>query len=192
MYSIELNYPSEAWKWGMGIIQAKGSYVLTEDNVWTKEITNLLITVKVPQVGWPVEGSGWNMNGLNEYARQFLDFSKDTKGFDYRYGERMGGQVHEIIRQLVDNPNTRRATIHTWIPAVDLFGKKHKPCHVVGDFKFRGGRLNYTAIFRSHDFEKAYPANLYGMTQLLGYVADGANMREGSVTTLSISAHIYQ
>lgn len=62
---------------------------------------------------------------------------------------------------------------------------------MVDDFKIRQGRLHLTALFRSHDFAGAYPANLYGLTRLLEYVAERAGAEPGSIATVSCSAHIY-
>lgn len=63
---------------------------------------------------------------------------------------------------------------------------------IVDDFKLRDGRLHLTAFFRSHDFAGAYPANLFGLSEVLAYVACEVGAIPGSITTLSASAHIYE
>jgi thymidylate synthase len=63
---------------------------------------------------------------------------------------------------------------------------------IIDDFKIRDGKVNLTALFRSHDFAGAYPANLFGLSGLLEYVAEQVNVEPGLITTISISAHIYE
>jgi thymidylate synthase len=43
--------------------------------------------------------------------------------------------------------------------------------------------------FRSHDFYGAYSANAYGLSRLLEYIANGAGLKVGSLTTVSVNAH---
>lgn len=182
----------EAWNWGTGIINNHGIDVLSEDNELTREIRNMVIEITSPSVGWPIPNSGWNLTGLDNYAEQFLDFSEDPKGFDYRYGQRMGTQINKIIEMLKNHPTSRRAVVQLWMSQIDLFGNKHKPCNIIGDFKLRNNKLDYCVIFRSHDFGRAYPANIYGLSKLLHYVASEIDVPPGSIITHSISAHIYK
>jgi thymidylate synthase len=70
--------------------------------------------------------------------------------------------------------------------------KEEVPCMIVDDFKLREGRLNLSVFFRSHDFAGAYPANLYGLAELLEHVAREVGGSPGSISTLSSSAHIYE
>ena len=62
---------------------------------------------------------------------------------------------------------------------------------IIDDFKVRGGKVHLTTVFRSHDFAGAYPANLYGLSKLLEYVAEKVGVLPGKITTVSISAHVY-
>jgi thymidylate synthase len=96
-----------------------------------------------------------------------------------------------VIKKLKDNSATRRATAVTWIPTVDTYVDE-VPCMIIDDFKIRDGKVNLTTLFRSHDFAGAYPANLYGLSGLLKYVANEIGVKAGTITTVSISAHIYE
>jgi len=51
------------------------------------------------------------------------------------------------------------------------------------------GTSYYT--FQKPWFGGAYPANLYGLSRLLEYVADRIGTEPGTITTISVSAHIY-
>ena len=63
---------------------------------------------------------------------------------------------------------------------------------ILVDFKIRDGKLNTTALWRSHDIYGAWFPNAVGLTHLAKYAADKLNMDVGTVTIHSISAHIYE
>ena len=204
-------YPADAWQWACGTIQSRGDLVKTEDGKLTKEIMNLMVTVLNPGEGWPIAGSEWDLTALNRYSEQLL--SHENPGFDYTYGERLRGypisrwslnighfnsdrdlsqdQIQDIISKLRKNPNTRRAIAITWVPEIDN-KHHHVPCLQSVNFLYRQIRLHMTAYFRSHDFARAWPANLYGLNKLLQYVGKETGLTPGSITTISVSAHIYE
>lgn len=184
----------EAWLRGLNIIWRQGSEIEDERGSRTKELMNLLVVIEDASFCVvPCEYS-WTKDRLDEYASQLL--SPENPGFEYTYGERLRSwngevdQIAEIVNRLKKNPMTRRATAVTWIPSVD-HRREEVPCMVVCDFKMRSNRLNLTAMFRSHDFAGAYPANVYALTRLLQHVSGEIRTLPGSITTLSASAHIY-
>ncbi len=141
---------------------------------------------------WALPASA-NEEGADLHRRGDEDLGDEDWPDDRGAGEGGGGPVDQIdyvVRRLLANRNSRRASAVTWIPPVDT-KKEEVPCMMVDDFKIREGRLHLTALFRSHDFAGAYPANLYGLTRLLEYVAERVGAEPGSITTLSCSAHIY-
>jgi len=185
----------DAWYRGLELIY-RGGHVLTDEREsHTKELLNLMIVVEdLERERIPV-GFGWTEDRLREYAEQLLD--GDAHGFEYTYGQRLRAwgsstdQIAYVIKKLRESPQTRRACAITWVADVDT-KREEVPCMIVVDFKLRDGALHLTALFRSHDFAGAYPANLYGLTEVLRYVAEKLGVRIGTITTLSISAHIYE
>ncbi len=203
----------EAWRRGLNLIWRQGEEITDERGTRTKEVLALEVVVEDPRRDMIPEEYSWNRPRLEDYASQLI--SGENPGFEYTYGERLrswslpvsgnggdacgggigepGGpvdQIEYVVRRLRANPNSRRASAVTWIPPVDT-KKEEVPCMMVDDFKIREGRLHLAALFRSHDFAGAYPANLYGLTRLLEYVAERAGADPGSITTVSCSAHIY-
>jgi thymidylate synthase len=203
----------EAWRRGLNLIWRQGEEITDERGTRTKEVLALEVVVEDPRRDMIPAEYSWNRPRLEDYAGQLI--SGENPGFEYTYGERLrawalpgcekegdargGGsddskepvdQIEYVVRRLRANPNSRRASAVTWIPPVDT-NKDEVPCMMVDDFKIREGRLRLTALFRSHDFAGAYPANLYGLTRLLEYVAERAGAEPGSITTVSCSAHIY-
>ncbi len=208
----------EAWRRGLSLIWRGGEEITDERGTRTKEVLALEVVVEDPRRDMIPEEYSWNRPRLEDYAGQLI--SGENPGFEYTCGERlrawalpasgMGGgadegrkefgkasgsvgpidQIDYVVRRLRANPNSRRASAVTWIPPVDT-KKEEVPCMMVDDFKIREGRLHLAALFRSHDFAGAYPANLYGLTRLLEYVAERVGAEPGSISTVSCSAHIY-
>jgi len=207
--------PAQAWAYGLNLISAYGDAVITEDHILTKEICNLHLTILEPcnPNCWPILGSGWDMAGLNKYAEQLMSRENPTK-FAYTYGQRLfaypdsmeelsaqynfgvfanfTNQIDQIINRLRQNPSTRRSVAPTWIPWFDHFNNSEVPCLQLLDFLIRNGKLNLTVFFRSQDFARAWPANVYGLSKLLSHVAFEVGCETGSLTTISASAHIYE
>ncbi|MFX1369423.1 MAG: thymidylate synthase, partial [Promethearchaeota archaeon] len=59
-------------------------------------------------------------------------------------------------------------------------------------FMVREKFLDVSVMIRSNDMYGAWPANVFALAELLRYVADKTNLKPGTVTTLSVNAHIYR
>ncbi len=164
----------------------------------TKELYNLLVAVKEPY-DKQIDGFPMGIKELEDYAKQLLN--PDKKGFEYTYGERIRAwgegilnepvdQLEEIICRLKKNRNTRRATAVTWIPPVDDRNSE-VPCMIMLDFKVRDRKLCLTTVFRSNDMFGAWPANVFALNKLNHFAASKVKVSAGSITTLSVSAHVY-
>ena len=66
------------------------------------------------------------------------------------------------------------------------------PClnHFV--FMVREDVLDLSVMIRSNDMYGAWPANVYALGELLTYVCEKTNQKQGTLTTLSVNAHIYK
>ncbi|MCK9571260.1 thymidylate synthase [Candidatus Pacearchaeota archaeon] len=210
---IAQHTPAQAWAYGLSLIRSFGDQVITEDRKLTKEICNLHLTVLEPcdPDSYPIQGSGWDLPALEKYSEQLLSGENPSK-FAYTYGERLRtypdslddqaylkrfgaidnytDQIDMVVTRLKLSSSSRRAIAITWIPACDT-SRSEVPCLQLLDFLIRGGKCNLTAFFRSQDFERAWPANVYGLSRLLSYVASEVGCETGSLTTISASAHIY-
>ena len=156
-----------------------------------------------PDVGWPISGSGWKIQAMEEYYQNEIISPDNPTGFEYTYGERLRAyysanwideikidQVQKVIDKLKANRTTRRAVIPTWIPGED-HDSSEPPCLMVVDFKIRGEALHLIAYFRSQDVGQAWPQNVYGLYRLQQHIAKEVDAEPGTLTTISASAHIY-
>ena len=196
-FFIKANGSSEAWPKILRTIMDSGAS-RTKDE-WgsdTKEVLNLVVNLREPSSGIlniPA-GYSWTKEKLEEYAsKEFL--SSDKHGFEYTYGSRLLdyagiNQAEEVISRLKRSPATRRAVAVSWDPRIDTKSEE-VPCVVLWDWKLRDGKVHQTTIIRSNDMYGAWPANVFGLTRLLEYVAKGVGAQPGELTTQSISAHIY-
>ena len=198
---IKAKDPAEAWLRGLGFIMENGLDLTDERGTSTKEVLHLQTVIEKPFNGRaiPIE-FGWDKEHLDRYADQLMSF--ELGGFAYTYGNRMRAWGHDlfpneidqlemVVKRLKESRITRRASISTWIPTLDHYNSE-VPCMMVADFKYRDDKLHLGIYFRSHDFCSAYPANVYGMSEVLRHVAAEIGLEPGSIVTNSASAHIYE
>lgn len=181
-----------AWRHALKLIDAQGSKVITEDGQVTKEILNLPLCIQNPLEGWPIADSGWDLPALKVYFETQIIGTENPTGFSYIYGQRIKPHLLRTIQKLDEFPETRRAVISLWEDA-DYF-RQHPPCWMSLEFFIRSNRLHLSAYIRSNDMKQAWPANAYGLSQLMAYVVDqlGGDVEVGHLTTISASAHVYQ
>ena len=210
---IETDEIANAWEKLVKMIITEGEEVNDERGSLTKEILNVIVSIKKPLgtnsndffnikskfsdiLDIPVpEGYFWSGDKLKTYSEQFI--SKDKQGFIYTYGNRLRShfsdvdQINEVIERLKNCKESRRAISITWDPAIDSMSDE-VPCMILVDFKIRNDKLYTTALWRSHDIYGAWFPNAVGLTYLSQYVAGKVDIAIGSVTIQSISAHIYE
>ncbi|HJH30912.1 MAG TPA: thymidylate synthase [Methanosarcinaceae archaeon] len=192
---IKASTISDAWYRGLNIIWNHGSVITDERGSQIREFLNLMIVIEDPYSDNIPKDISWNEERLEEYAKQLVT-GENAQDFEYTYGQRLRNwddrvdQIAFVIEKLKSSKTTRRATAVTWVPTIDTVVDE-VPCMIIDDFKIREGKVHLTTLFRSHDFAGAYPANLYGLSKLLEYVAEKVGVKPGKITTVSVSAHIY-
>lgn len=189
--------PAAGWRMVVRRIMESGNTRLDERGLETLWLDNVMIHVQDPYTDRLASEYPFSEDVIkNKYATQLL--TPDRLDFEYTYGERLNAwgderinQVQYVIRKLRENKNTRRAVATTWDPRRD-----HKtdevPClnHFV--FMTREEELDVSVMIRSNDMFGAWPANVYGVSELLRKISADTGLRPGRVTTLSVNAHIYR
>ncbi|MCK4884319.1 MAG: thymidylate synthase [Candidatus Diapherotrites archaeon] len=186
----------ETWPKLIKAIWKKGHTLHSEYNNDTKEILQLLAYIENPlEEPMIPKGFPWTKERLDQYTTQTI-LSGDPGEFIYTYGNRLHkwnnelNQIDWAIKKLKASPNTRRVICHTWIPTTDTESPE-PPCLIFTHFQVRDNKVHLHVYFRSHDCFGAWPANMYGLAQLMKKVADGSGFETGSITCVSGSAHIY-
>jgi len=167
---------------------------------FTLNLDNVVVDISTPDSRQIPAGYPYNKKYLEEYGKQFLNPIND-KGFEYTYGDRLFSypgqyydftidQITKIIELINNNNNTRRAVGITLDPLYDL-NCVDIPCLQICDFKVNKELLTLVAYFRSQDI-MAYPANVYGLNELLKFVGKETNLDCGKITTVSSSLHCYE
>lgn len=127
---------------------------------------------------------------LNKEANAFYDYLYGQRIFDYRHTV---NQIDEyVIPLLRKNPNSRRANVSLFNPEKDMrIGKRNYPGIAFISFKIIEKRLCVTTIIRTSDFFIGWPSNLFQISKLQEYVAHTLAVPPGTITTLSLSAHLH-
>lgn len=193
MIMIDSENIAQAWEQILEVIKVHGKEMEDERGTITQEVMNLAVHIEKPLEKMIPAGYYMNKESLEEYSRELLN--SDRKGFEYTYGQRIRDfrekdQIGYVIEKIRSNPNTRRAVASLWDPLTDS-EKEEVPCLSFLEFLKREGKLHLTAVLRSNEMEKAWPANAFGLARLLEHVAQETGTGTGSLTTMSISAHIY-
>jgi len=194
---LKAKNPEEGWIRIIRKIMDSGMTRVDERESETLWHENVMIHIQDPFNGRVSRKYPFSETVLKEkYATQLL--TPDRMDFDYTYGERLNAwgeeginQIEYVITKLKTNPNSRRAVATTWDPRKDT-QVDEVPClnHFV--FMVREGHLDLSVMIRSNDMYGAWPANVYALGELLNHVAERSNLKSGTITTLSVNAHIYK
>ena len=193
-----------AWRNAIKTILKDGTVYIDGDNRRCTEIRNQSITIDNP-----ADGVDEPYNALRDHdewtypsKEQLLNVIFDDEhinSLDYTYGARLlnfDDTINQItdyvIPLLKDNPMTRRAIAHVYDPRLDSNQRRAStPGIIYFHFLQRNNALHCTAAIRSNDVFFGYPANIIQIHHVHRWVADECNLSQGSITTVSNSAHIF-
>lgn len=194
-----------AWKESLKKTIDYGSDFTDVDKRKCRQFLNLLVKIENPEndIKKPVQMMNdfrkWEYPPLDELANIMLS-KKVSSAYIYSYGSRLFNFSKEInqiddfvIPLLKKDPTSRRAFVVVWDPKIDADTlSKEVPGLVSIDFKMHEGKLHLTATIRSNDMFFGWPANIYQLFALQKYVADKLDVKVGSLSTFSTSAHIFE
>jgi len=193
----------QAWKKILEYTFENGKDFIDRDNRTCREVLNVILTIKnLKDITKPIERINsfkkWVYPPLEE-LESFILSKKEIPGYYYNYGARAFNfgpinQVDDFIIPLLKKDKTsRRASIVFYNPIKDssLF-KKDIPAMIMINFNIRQHKLHAISIVRSNDLFFGWPANLYQTYVLLDYIAKQIGVELGTITTISISAHIFE
>ncbi len=137
-----------------------------------------------------------NDNGVHiwdEWAEKNGDLGH-IYGYQWRsWPDYNGGhidQITQIIRDIKNNPDSRRLIVSSWNVA-DLPKMKLPPCHTFFQFYVANGKLSLQLYQRSADLFLGVPFNIASYSLLLKMMAQVTNLEEGDFIHTFGDAHIY-
>jgi thymidylate synthase len=194
---IKAKTPEDGWIRVIRKILDSGMVRVDERGSKTRWHDNVMIHIVNPYSERVSKKYPFSETVLREkYATQLLN--PDRMDFDYTYGERLNAwgpevinQVDYVIAKISKSPNSRRAVMTTWDPRKDTLVDE-VPClnHFV--FMTRENLVDLSVMIRSNDMYGAWPANVYALGELLTFVSEKTKLNPGTITTVSINAHIYE
>lgn len=126
---------------------------------------------------------------------QFMDpvGHAGTKYFHGAYGNRIGTQLHKVVKKLKDDPGTRQAVITLWNAQLDNIAGMHDyPCTLSLTYELVGDHLNATTFMRSNDVWWGFPYDIFQFTQLQLTIANCLSVYPGHYTHIAQSFHLYE
>jgi thymidylate synthase len=194
-----------AWVKILDLIMRFGSLKFSEYEIPQKEFFNVVVTLGLYGNDYKLEKEFFEFIEKENFERHINEVlnPKKPEGVEYTYGERFfahrfgKNQINYLIEKLSKSPYSRRALVVSWDHEKDQ-NIGNPPCIIGVQGIITENFYNHTVIIRSNDMFKAWPVNFVAQIELAKFIVNEINKRAitdyklGSVTSISISAHIYQ
>ena len=99
-------------------------------------------------------------------------------------------QMQMLIKQLINNPDSRRHIISLWNPA-QIDQMRLPPCYLYFQFFVEHDKLNMFVVQRSGDLFLGIPYDMALFTKILLYVSDKVGLKANWLEVQIVDAHIY-
>jgi len=134
-------------------------------------------------------GLAWELD-----AERLKPFLKSNGKFHYTYSERMG-HIPNIIKELGEKKNSRRAFLAIWSEGLDAHERDWAegewiPCSIGYQFLLRSGKLHMVYFMRSCNIDWL-PTDLWLAIGLLEYVAKEVEASPGELNVMIGSLHAF-
>jgi len=168
-----------------------------------REILNITAVIEDPEnIITPIEilnrFNKWVYPSYKSIKASILG-EEDPSEYYYNYGDRAFNfkdinQINNyVIPLLKKNPASKRAVVMFYNPELDSFtNKKEIPGLVMVNFNIREGKIHTTMVLRSNDMFHGWTANIIQAYFLAEYIGKELNYPVGTISTHSISAHIFE
>jgi len=204
MTQIKEKTAIKAWKKILDHVLREGREFIDRRDNLCKESLNVVATVEsVENVLKPIKilnmFNKWIYPSPEQIKESILGNDPHSSEYYYNYGERAFSfnglnQIDSyIIPLLKKNPNSKRAIVVFFNPEKDIAdNKKEIPGLVMMNFNIRDGKINTTMVIRSNDMFHGWPANIAQAYFITEYLSKELNYPIGDLTTVSVSAHIFE
>lgn len=110
---------------------------------------------------------------------------------DYIPRLRIIDQVHELIANIKNDPDSRRLIISAWNPT-ELKFCKLAPCHILATFNVTDNKLSCAFVMRSCDVFLGLPFNIASYALLTHLIAHVCGLEVGELIWTGHDVHIYE
>jgi len=124
------------------------------------------------------------------YGFQWRHWGAEYKGKDHEYTGEGVDQIARILRQLREEPHSRRIVLSAW-NVCDLDKMALPPCHMFCQFYVSDGKLSCMLYQRSGDIGLGVPFNIASYALLTHILAHMAGLHPGEFHHTIGDAHIY-
>lgn len=163
-------------------------------NIVKSKIRNMPMRYAIGEMLWYISGNN-KLKEIQKYGSGWDRMSDDGKHVNSNYGwcikYKFGFDQWEWCRkELINNPNTRRAVIHIKEPS----NKKSKDvnCTVCLQFFIREGKLHLTTYMRSNDLWMGFVYDVFQFTNMLVLMSMELELEVGTYTHIAGSLHLYK
>ncbi len=117
-------------------------------------------------------------------------YGKQWRSWETSNGEAID-QLKQVIRQIKNNPNSRRHIVTAWNPA-DVKDMALPPCHCLFQFHIANDKLSCQLYQRSADVFLGVPFNIASYALLTHMIAHICDLAVGDFVHTLGDAHLYQ
>lgn len=127
------------------------------------------------------------------YGHQWRHFNAEYTGFNTNYSNKGIDQIKEVIRQIKEEPTSRRIIFTGWNPSA-LNRMALPPCHgiVVQFYVQNNGLLDCQMYQRSMDVALGAPFNITSYALLLCMIAQITKLKPGKFIHIIGDCHVYR
>jgi thymidylate synthase len=124
------------------------------------------------------------------YGHQWRNFGA-TRRPDGTYERDGVDQIKRVLRDIVENPSSRRLIVTGWNPK-EVDEVALPPCHTLFQFYVQDGELSCQLYQRSADVFLGLPFNIASYALLTTMIAHVTNLRAGELIHTLGDAHLYK
>lgn len=110
---------------------------------------------------------------------------------NYGYQIKRDDQIEYIIKELSDNPNSRRASMSIYDAKENKLYKKDTPCTYALNFYILNDKLNMSVLMRSNDLWFGFCNDQYCFSKYLELIANKLNIEIGTYYHFVNNMHLY-
>jgi thymidylate synthase len=163
-----------------------------EDNHITDSERKWNITYANREWDWYLSANP-NAEEISKYApiwKNMMDENGDVRS-NYGWQWCRNDQLNKVIDLLIENPNTRKATISIYDgKEIDTY-KHDTPCTYAVQFTILDNKLNMSVLMRSNDLWYGFCNDQYCFSMLQSYVAIILGIEVGTYYHFAHNMHLY-